>query len=80
MSQVLRIADILTNAVRRAMNGNLQPSGWEALGRLMVQSERGSQVIHLIDLSNGPRIGFARAPAYHKVIPHVERTARRMLV
>ena len=77
----LQLVDALTNAIRRAMNGNLQPDGWAGIGRLMVQSEGGNQVIQLIDLSGGnpPRVQ-GRAPAYVRVIQHIERTAKRMLV
>jgi len=77
----LQIVDILTNAIRRAMNGNLQPLGWQGIGRLMVQAEKDSQVIQLLDLSGvGNRSLLLTKPPYWEVIPYVERTAKPMLI
>lgn len=77
----LQIVDILTTNIRRAMNGNLQYNGWLKFGRLMVQSNRNSQVIQIIDLS-GRRMPtyLGKKPPYCLVIPHVGRTCKRMLM
>ncbi len=76
----LQIIDILTNAIRRAMNGNLQISGWSQIGKLMVKSERGSQVIQLINFSGKKPIDYKGVnPPYWKVIPIIERTCKPML-
>ena len=76
----LRLVDVIANALRRSMNGNLQRAGWDGLAVLMVQSERRAQVINLIDLSTEPRPKFARDPAYYQVIPHCEAYARPLLL
>lgn len=57
----LQMADIATNAIRRMLVGNLQESGWRRLARVMVQPERGSEVVHMIALTNQPR-SWARSP------------------
>jgi hypothetical protein len=36
----LQLADVLTNATRRALTGNLQQSGWRHIGRLMVKKSQ----------------------------------------
>jgi len=48
----LQLVDVLTNALRRAMNGNLTRKGWEMIGRLMVQAEKGQNVIRMVDLTS----------------------------
>ncbi len=46
----IQLVDILCNALRRAMNGNLQRQGWETLGCLMVRAENG-YAIRMLDLT-----------------------------
>ena len=76
----LQIADILTTAIRRAMNGNLQIKGWEKIGHLMVRSERNYQTIHLINLSgNKQPIYKSKKPPYWEVIHMAERTFKSIL-
>ncbi len=48
----LQLVDILSNALRRAMNGNLGRQGWEMLGCLMVGPEKGKNVILMVDLTS----------------------------
>jgi len=75
----LQLSDNLTTILRRAMNGNLQIHGWGNIGRLMVQSERGSQTIQLINLSDSPKPNYSNSkPPYYKVIPTIERTRKPM--
>ena len=47
----IQLVDILCNALRRAMNGNLQRQGWETLGCLMVGAPKGHNVIRMVDLT-----------------------------
>ena len=48
----LQLVDVLTNALRRAMNGNLTRKGWEMIGCLMVEAEKGQNVIRMVDLTS----------------------------
>jgi len=76
----LAIADILVNAVRRAMNGNLQFLGWASLGSLMVQGDKDSNAIRMLDLSfHGPR-RLIKRPVYQDVLPYIDRAAKSILV
>lgn len=59
----LELVDIITNATRRALKGNLQRSGWRMLPELMVT--RPGNCIHLISFKkNGSAL---RLPYYHIV-------------
>jgi hypothetical protein len=46
----LELVDILTNATRRALNGNLGKSGWKTIPRLMIH--RGQHYIRMLALMN----------------------------
>jgi len=48
----LQLVDVLSNALRRAMNGNLDRQGWEMIGCLMVGPEKGHNVISMVDLTS----------------------------
>ena len=48
----LQLVDVLSNALRRAMNGNLAKLGWEMIGCLMVQAEKGQNAIRMVDLTS----------------------------
>jgi hypothetical protein len=48
----LELADILTNATRRALMNNLKTKGWQDIPRLMIH--RGQHYIHLIRLAEPP--------------------------
>jgi len=72
----LQLVDVLCNALQRAMNGNLQPSGWELIGCLTVQSMRGDNVIHLITLTEEPQDGPF---PYADVLRKVDQLAKPML-
>lgn len=75
----LAMADILVNAVRRAMNGNLQFSGWASLGSLIVQGDKTTHAIPILDLSlYGPR-RLSKRPVYQDVLPYIDRTAKSIL-
>lgn len=70
----IQIADVLTNALRRALSGRLQPEGWRSLGKLIVHRRDGA--IELINL--GPREGRVRTP-YSEVVIQLNSTGRSML-
>lgn len=48
----LQLVDIIINAFRRALHGNLQISGWGDLGRLMVNPEKGKNAMRMVALHN----------------------------
>lgn len=71
----LELVDIVTNAARRALTGNLTKLGWEGLPGLMIHR-------------NGPYIGFmnlegaaaiAQAPPYESVVRHFTNGGKNML-
>ncbi|MGM4905903.1 hypothetical protein AB8B21_07520 [Tardiphaga sp. 866_E4_N2_1] len=71
----LELVDILTNATRRALRGNLQAEGWREIPSLMVN--RSPQNIHLVSLDDSvPET--AHLP-YGKVVRAFDRGARSML-
>jgi len=70
----LQIADILTNALRRALMGHLQPAGWRPLGHLMIRRPEGAVTL----LRLGPGRSRARRPYAH-VIEELNRTGRSLL-
>ena len=76
----LQLIDILCNALRRSMNGNLKREGWETLGCLMVGPERGKNVVHMIDLTATSSwvIKKGQAP-YTAVVELTDKTANPML-
>jgi len=44
----LQLVDIVTSTLRRALNGRLEPSGWENLGRLLVRKPDQESFIQLM--------------------------------
>jgi hypothetical protein len=67
----LEFVDILTNAVRRALTGNLQQAGWQNIHRLMIHGndgpyisfvlfQEGGDVIHDASYKNVVNTGFAK--------------------
>lgn len=70
----LELADILTNAVRRALSGNLGRTGWEGIPKLMI--DRGHHYIHVIALADEVP-GFEYP--YMSVLNAFERGGKRML-
>lgn len=76
----LQLVDILCNAIRRAMNGNLGKHGWELIGCLSVQAEKGKHVIQVINLSSGASWTMKpEYPPYGSVIRLVDKMSRPML-
>jgi len=53
----LEFVDILTNAVRRALTGNLQREGWQNFHRLMIHGNDGPYISFVL-FSEGKRVGL----------------------
>jgi hypothetical protein len=69
----LELVDILTNATRRALVGNLQKKGWERIPELMIHQRRGNlKLIALQDIAD-------YSYPYTKVINAYKRGGRIML-
>jgi hypothetical protein len=62
----LELVDIVTNATRRALHGNLRQEGWRDIPRLMMH--RGEQYIKLVRLSQSSP--YPSSPPYAKVLLH----------
>jgi len=63
--QGLQVADVLANAIRRACNGTLQRKGWDGIGRLMPQPEKGRYAVRFIAIdevtkTSAPYFDFLR--------------------
>jgi hypothetical protein len=71
----LELADIVVNATRRALIGNLALSGWRNIPRLMIH--RKQQYIHFVALMRKPP---ARRPrSYAPVLRHFHRNGKSMI-
>ena len=76
----LQLVDVLTNALRRAMNGNLTRKGWEMIGCLMVEAETGQNIIRMVDLtSDSSWILKKRQLTYSAVAKLTDKLAKPML-
>jgi uncharacterized protein DUF3800 len=75
----LQMADICAAILTRALNGTLQPPGWQSLGSLFVR--RKEQTVRLIALSwdGGLHSRDVTNPRWHAVVPMLEKVARPML-
>lgn len=71
----IQIADVLSNAVRRALSGRLQRPGWKALEKLMIHSKQGAIVIKKF----GHPTTRAR-PSYAGIVNEMNFGGRSMLV
>lgn len=56
----LELVDILTNGVRRAMLGNLQPEGWLPIRSMMIH--RAQQYIGLVSMNGAPEYEMSYSP------------------
>lgn len=77
----LQLVDIVANALQRAFNGRLQPSGWESIGSLMIAREK--EIIPFIVLDD--RHGVAGKPRkitspFAPVLRTLERHAKSMFL
>jgi hypothetical protein len=73
----IQLADIIANAIRRACNGSLSEAGWANLGKLMVQSKKGTHSFQLLALGPGPT--SVEAP-YAGVVKKFDRDSKAMLL
>jgi hypothetical protein len=77
----LQLVDILCSAIQRAMNGNLQPPGWEMIGCLTVSAQLERHVIQLTNLSlELPSVVKGGTVPYTKVVRLVDRLAKPMML
>lgn len=78
----LQMVDILTNAIRRALDGRLSYNGWCDIGGVMAQPIRGEQhVIQMIELSEANmKMPIVIKPPYFQVIAHVDKRAKPLLL
>lgn len=77
----LQLVDILCNAIQRAMNGNLQPLGWEMIGCLTVSAQLERHVIQLTNLCLGsPSVIAGGTVPYTSVVRLVDRLAKPMIL
>ncbi|MCK4486086.1 MAG: DUF3800 domain-containing protein [Desulfobacterales bacterium] len=72
----LQLADIAANAIRRALQGNLQFAGWRDLGKVMVENESGKRTVTMLALHNDAVTG--KVP-YAPVLEYLEKQAKPML-
>jgi hypothetical protein len=76
----LQLIDILCNAVRRAIKGNLGKIGWEMIGCLAVQPKSGQNAVQMVDLTaTSSRTMNEGDVPYAGVIRQIDRAARPML-
>ena len=76
----IQMVDMLTTSIRRAMNGSLQRNGWENIGKLMVQSLKGSNTIQLINLISEDSFSYSIGkPSYWTVVPVVNSNCKGIL-
>jgi hypothetical protein len=72
----LELVDIVTNATRRALVGNLGRAGWEKIPSLMIHTS-GPHYVIMLALKNEPK-GTVRRP-YAKTLLGFSKTGRNML-
>ena len=71
----LELVDIVTNATRRALAGNLQAEGWAGIARLMIHTRE--QYLNVVTLSRKPR--EIRRP-YARLLVEGFRTGGRNMI
>jgi hypothetical protein len=69
----LELVDVVTNAVRRAISGNLQQSGWGNIPQLMIHRKR--PYINLISVSEGLEV----SPGIRHVVKSFRNRGRNMI-
>jgi hypothetical protein len=70
----LELVDVLTNAVRRAVTGKLQPEGYEHLPSLMVH--RSSHYISVVSMAGEQK----QTVSYASVLRHFRHGGKSMVV
>jgi len=72
----LQLVDIIVNAIRRALHGNLKVNGWGDLGRLMVSPEKGKNAMQMVALHND---AVPKPMTYGGIIKHFDKLSKPML-
>ena len=72
----LQLVDIVVNAIRRALHGNLQINGWGDLGKLMVSPEKGQNAMKMVVLNND---AVSKPISYGGVIKQFDNLSKPML-
>lgn len=72
----LQLADIIVNAIRRALHGNLKINGWGNLGRLMVSPEKGHNAMQMVAMHHE---AIPNPLPYGHVIKHFDKISKPML-
>ena len=73
----LQLADMVASAITRACNGTMHRDGWNGVGRVLLQNEKGRHALRFIALQNEPA-GSQLAP-YADVVRRCDETAKRMV-
>ncbi len=73
----LQLSDIVASTLTRALNGTLQPAGWESLGSLFVH--RREQTVHLVALASEGEPRKAADDSWAPVVHRIEALARPMI-
>ncbi len=75
----LQLSDILTSAIRRSMNGNLQKAGWKDIGQIMLMGE--TQTITLMNMSEYCDDSvYTIAPPYYDVIEYIDKVSKSIFL
>ena len=80
----IQLVDILTTNLRRALNGRLNRTGWENIGKLMVEPVRRSHVIHFMTMADNDYKDTyitkysTRRPPYRDVYPIIDSTCKKI--
>ena len=72
----LQLVDIVVNAIRRALHGNLRVNGWGDLGKLMVSPEKGKNAFQMVALHND---AVPKPMPYSGIIKHFDKLSKPML-
>jgi len=72
----LQLVDIVVNAIRRALHGNLQIKGWGNLGRLMISPEKGKNAMKMVVLHDE---AVSKPISYGGVIKHFDKLSKPMV-
>ncbi|WP_304545675.1 DUF3800 domain-containing protein [Sulfurimonas microaerophilic] len=71
----IQLADILTTAIRRSMNGNLQKNGWKNFGKVIVMGKKQSITLRSISEEANPD-KYETKPPYNEVIGDLNKTTK----
>lgn len=72
----LEIVDVLTNAIRRALSGNLREEGWCNISKLIVKM----RAKHQVQMLSFTDEGAVQSVPYGRVIRKLDRYCKRLLI